>query len=161
MYITYRRCCPPLLLLLLLFCVSHLVLCLLTHPARAAIDRLSPKMLPYVLGAFLLSALSVSANSQHSCFKRRLDHIAVADNFGYVQCNNTQHSDGGAQLCCKKGDRCGDDSICHTDDIASGLSSWYVGGCSDGSYEDPVCRKDCSKLITLQLRVRDVVLMGV
>lgn len=102
-------------------------------------------MLPYVLGALLLSALSVSADDKHSCYWRRLDQIVVKDNLGWFQCNNTQTSPGGAQLCCRNGDRCGDDSICHSDAIADSLSAWYVGGCSDGGYSDPVCNRNCSE----------------
>ena len=75
-----------------------------------------------------------------------MDQVVIKDNQGSFQCKNTERANGGAQLCCKNGDRCGEDSICHSDNTKQSRSAWYVGGCSDGSYSDPVCRKDCSKL---------------
>ena len=101
-------------------------------------------MLTYVLSAIAFFALSVSADSKHNCYWRRLDQVVIEDQ-GWFQCNNTQQTSGGAQLCCKDGDECGQDSICRTSDTANSGSEWYVGGCTDGTYNDPVCRKDCSK----------------
>ena len=103
-------------------------------------------MRPFLLGALLLSAVSVSADSKHQCYWRRNDQVVIKDNLGWFQCNNTEKTTGGAQLCCKNGDRCGDDSICHTDKIDGSNSAFYVGGCSDGTYNDPICRKECCKL---------------
>lgn len=66
---------------------------------------------------------------------------------GWFACNNTKVDSGGAQLCCKTGSQCGEDSICHgsyPDDPGS-AGGWYVGGCTDMEYTDPVCRQDCSE----------------
>ena len=101
-------------------------------------------MLAYIPGALFLFIVSVSADSKHTCYFRRNDQISIGDQ-SYFQCNNTDKSNGGAQLCCRDGDQCGQDSICHTSEAGDANSTWYVGGCTDGTYDDPVCRTDCSE----------------
>lgn len=57
-------------------------------------------------------------------------------------CNNTEIIPGGAQQCCN-GD---DDQICGTDRLCRNKKGlFYVGGCTDSTYRDPVCRSECSE----------------
>ncbi len=54
-------------------------------------------------------------------------------------------SSGGAQLCCVNGDQCGRDSICHFSKPIANTSGYYLGGCTDPTYTDPVCQHHCCK----------------
>jgi hypothetical protein len=60
-------------------------------------------------------------------------------------CPNSSSVDGGAQLCCMKGDTCGEDSPCHFTKEIANTSGYYLGGCTDGPYSDPVCQSHCSE----------------
>lgn len=82
--------------------------------------------------------LALSAAASDNCFWRSNNTIN-AEGDGWFACNNTQINPGGAQLCCIAGSQCGEDSICHNN------NGYYIGGCTDGNYEDPVCNNNCSK----------------
>jgi hypothetical protein len=87
----------------------------------------------------IIAVLAVSeAMASDSCFWRSKNQINAMDD-GWFACNNTQVANGRAQLCCIKGSQCGQDSICLQN------VKYYVGGCTDGTYGDPVCRTSCSK----------------
>jgi hypothetical protein len=60
-------------------------------------------------------------------------------------CGNASSVDTGAQLCCVNGDQCGADSICHFAKPIANTSGYYLGGCTDPTYNDPVCQKHCSQ----------------
>ncbi|KAF2716044.1 hypothetical protein K431DRAFT_308099 [Polychaeton citri CBS 116435] len=77
-----------------------------------------------------------------SCYWRSNDQTTVVSD-GWFACNNTQTTADGAQLCCLNGASCGEDSICYTP-TSSGGSGWFVGGCTDPTYKDPVCRTSCT-----------------
>jgi hypothetical protein len=79
------------------------------------------------------------ANAADNCYWRSSNTINAMTSPGWFACNNTQVQPGGAQLCCIGGSQCGEDSICHSN------TGYYVGGCTDGSYGDPVCRTSCSE----------------
>ena len=101
-----------------------------------------------------LSALPVAqvqAQSSQSavCYQRSKGIIQVVSNNHYA-CNNTQISDAGHRLCCFTGDDCGKESICHYTHPADGGSGYYVGGCTDPTYKDPICSQRCSKLSIFQ-----------
>ena len=57
----------------------------------------------------------------------------------WYACNNSRATSDGAKVCCKAKEQCGPDSICLED------SNYYVGGCTDETYSDPVCRHSCSQ----------------
>ncbi|KAF2161221.1 hypothetical protein M409DRAFT_59226 [Zasmidium cellare ATCC 36951] len=55
------------------------------------------------------------------------------------------NSTSGTQLCCVAGDTCGANSICRASSAQSSLySGFYLGGCTDASFDDPLCRRDCN-----------------
>lgn len=85
------------------------------------------------------------ASAAQNCFWRSNDQINAMGS-GWFACNNTQVEEGGAQLCCINGSKCGQDSIC-----LKGVD-YYVGGCTDGSYANPVCRTSCSKSLISNLQ---------
>jgi len=82
----------------------------------------------------LLAAVATTVIAQN-CFWRSSGKIRT---IGWYACNNTRATPGGAQLCCIENSQCGQDSICLKD------NKYYVGGCTDGTYGDPVCRTSCS-----------------
>lgn len=96
----------------------------------------------------LLSLLpSALSSSSQVCYWANQNTVSVEDaSSAWFACNNTQLRAGGAQLCCLNGGQCGEDSICHTVSSSDGGSGWYVGGCTDPSYQDPVCRTSCGTL---------------
>ncbi|KAK4543676.1 hypothetical protein LTR36_005321 [Oleoguttula mirabilis] len=79
----------------------------------------------------------VVADTADNCYWRGNNTINAEP--GWFACTNTQVNPGGAQLCCIDGAQCGEDSICH-----SVTGGWYVGGCTDATYGDPVCRTSCT-----------------
>jgi hypothetical protein len=86
----------------------------------------------------MIAVLAVSkVMASDNCFWRSKNQIHAMD--GWFACNNTQVANGKAQLCCIPGSHCGQDSICLQN------VSYYVGGCTDGTYGDPVCRTSCSE----------------
>ena len=52
------------------------------------------------------------------------------------------------QQCCIAGHQCHPDGFCYTGepppDVVT-FSSFYMGGCTDPTFEDPVCPQECSK----------------
>lgn len=86
----------------------------------------------------IITALAFSkAMASDNCFWRSKNQIHTMD--GWFACNNTQVTEGGAQLCCIPGSQCGQDGICLQN------VSYYVGGCTDRKYRVPACRTSCSK----------------
>lgn len=82
-----------------------------------------------------------------NCFWRSNRQINAMDSPGWFACNNTEVRESGAQLCCIAGSTCGQDSICMKD------AKYYVGGCTDGSYGDPVCRTSCSEFFMCSMSI--------
>ena len=91
---------------------------------------------------FIYALLFLFSQSWATCYWRSLNNVGTPT--GWFPCPNTEKSPGGAELCCLNGAQCGEDSICHIQSSGGG-SGWFVGGCTDGNYADPVCRTSCSK----------------
>jgi hypothetical protein len=82
----------------------------------------------------IIAATTVTAQN---CFWRSYSQIrALSD---WYPCNSTRANEDGARLCCLANSQCGQDSICLGD------NNYYVGGCTDGTYGDAVCRTSCSE----------------
>ncbi|KAK5164845.1 uncharacterized protein LTR77_009509 [Saxophila tyrrhenica] len=91
--------------------------------------------------AALLLAVSVfTVAADDTCYLRRKDQIITKND--WVSCPNTGSSSGDS-LCCRKGDVCGPDSLCHTPTVKDG-NEWYLGGCTNKDYKGSVCNKACS-----------------
>jgi hypothetical protein len=84
--------------------------------------------------AWIATLLAATAATAQNCFWRSSGQIHA---IGWYACNNTRAIAGGAALCCIENSQCGQDSICLKD------NKYYVGGCTDGTYGDPVCRTSC------------------
>jgi len=91
---------------------------------------------------FFYALLFLFSQSWATCYWRSSSNVGTPT--GWFPCPNTEKTPGGAELCCLNGAQCGEDSICHTQG-SDGGSGWFVGGCTDGNYADPVCRTSCSK----------------
>lgn len=76
-----------------------------------------------------------------ACYFRSSSSVIRADEWNTCN-NNSEIVAGGANLCCNyaRDSVCGDGGLCRQDD---GL--FYVGGCTDSTYQDPVCRTSCSE----------------
>jgi hypothetical protein len=103
------------------------------NTSRHTTAQLSTMPWRLAITATLVVGKAVAADN---CFWRSNNQINAIDWFA---CNNTEVTPGGAQLCCIQGSQCGQDSICLQN------VSYYVGGCTDGSYGDSVCRTSCSE----------------
>lgn len=94
--------------------------------------------------AAILATLFFSSWVEAACWCRR-DGEIIDCSTRETACPKSSSVDGGAQLCCVTGDTCGEDSLCHfTKDVAN-TSGYYLGGCTDQSYTDPVCQGVCSE----------------
>jgi hypothetical protein len=84
-----------------------------------------------------IAILAATTAMAQNCFWRSDSQISAQDK--WYACNNSRATEDGAQVCCKSKEQCGPDSIC--------LESrgFYVGGCTDATYDDPVCRMSCSQ----------------
>ena len=51
------------------------------------------------------------------------------------------------QTCCAAEDTCLKDSFCQFRVTLQGASGYYLGGCTDKTFKDPVCNLKCSKLL--------------
>ena len=102
----------------------------------------TPQRLLFV--AAILATFFFSSLVEATCWCRQDGNI-IDCSTTETACPNSSSVDGGAQLCCVTGDTCGEDSLCHfTKDIAN-TSGYYLGGCTDQSYNDPVCQGVCSE----------------
>jgi len=84
--------------------------------------------------AWIATLLAATTATAQNCFWRSSGQIHAIN---WYACNNTRAIAGGAALCCIEDSQCGQDSICLKD------NKYYVGGCTDGTYGDPVCRTSC------------------
>ncbi|KAI7208925.1 hypothetical protein KC333_g8945 [Hortaea werneckii] len=93
----------------------------------------------------LTSASLALAIEQRQCYTR-YNNTVRAEGAPWYVCNNTQINPGGASLCCYDESLCGPDSFCGSTSIGKGSYNYglYVGGCTDGTYSDPVCRTTCT-----------------
>ncbi|KAI6831842.1 hypothetical protein KC367_g5790 [Hortaea werneckii] len=96
------------------------------------------------LFALTLASLAL-ASDPRQCYTRYNNTVRAKGVPWYV-CNNTQINPGGASLCCYDDSLCGPDSFCGSTSIGRGPYKYglYVGGCTDGTYSDPVCRTTCT-----------------
>ncbi|KAI7157777.1 hypothetical protein KC349_g5374 [Hortaea werneckii] len=85
------------------------------------------------------------ASEPRQCYTR-YNNTVRAEGAPWYVCNNTQINPGGASLCCYDDSLCGPDSFCGSTSIGKGSYNYglYVGGCTDGTYSDPVCRTTCT-----------------
>jgi hypothetical protein len=64
----------------------------------------------------------------------------------YFPCGNSDITGASAQTCCNGEDYCMDNSICHyTRGGVTNGTGYYMGGCTDPTWKDPACPKQCSK----------------
>lgn len=91
----------------------------------------------------LLGASTAFAQSNDTCYRKSNNQVRPQPS-GWFACEGTEEQSGGIQLCCINGSECGPDSICRREGTGDD-SRWYVGGCTDENYNDPMCRNDCSK----------------
>ena len=95
-------------------------------------------------------ALTFAQTPNDQCFWRNSGGTVAESTDGWHVCNNTKTTEKGASLCCLNGSQCGEDSICHFPGGSQGGTGWYLGGCTDGSYNDPICPKACSESHSLK-----------
>ena len=57
------------------------------------------------------------------------------------------------QLCCWNNDTCMSDSICRFKHPLDNGSDYYIGGCTDATYSDPVCSKHCCKFFSAMEKI--------
>lgn len=90
------------------------------------------------LDAFSISPRAVAP----TCYVNTLSKIR--NNTDFEPCGGS--SDAGA-FCCHKDDICLENSICHftSTQIVQGTSGYYVGGCTDKTFNDPACSRSCSE----------------
>ena len=96
--------------------------------------------------------LAIEFASADQCYWKATDQARKDGNWFSCGTNTAQKS-GGAELCCMTGSECGEDSICRASSNGTAGSEWYVGGCTDSTYNDPACRDDCSVSIFFTFRV--------
>lgn len=87
----------------------------------------------------LLALLSLTSFVHGDCYVAAYGLVAKQD--GYSACPGTATSPGGVETCCIPGSECGEDSICRSPN--GGNNEWYVSGCTDPNYNDPLCTKNC------------------
>ena len=100
------------------------------------------------LGLVITLSASSFVNAGQTCYARALGNVYYEAEHWYA-CGGTSLSSSGAETCCLIGSECGEDSLCRA---SSGQvlgnnsnNAWFVAGCTDITYEDPVCRTSCSK----------------
>ena len=54
-------------------------------------------------------------------------------------------SSTGVDTCCYPGDTCTAHGFCYFRITISGTSGYYLGGCTDPTFRDPACPRQCSK----------------
>lgn len=70
----------------------------------------------------------------------------VASTNQYFPCGNSSISGASAQSCCNAEDYCMDDSICHyTRGGVTNGTGYYMSGCTDPTWKDPACPKQCGR----------------
>ncbi len=87
------------------------------------------------------------------CYIRREGKIERPLDDNFFPCSNSSIPADAPHLCCKEGDECGTDAICRSqsrpEKMPHQYSPYYVGGCTDETYDDRMCRSDCGKSRTL------------
>jgi hypothetical protein len=121
-------------------------------PIRKAADRLpfqiliatppqhgktpSSRIMARTSAQIAILAAATAAMAQN-CFWRSNSQISSISD--WYACQNSRATQDGAQVCCLAKEQCGPDSICLNS------TNYYVGGCTDETYSDPVCRQSCSQ----------------
>jgi hypothetical protein len=77
------------------------------------------------------------------CYCKNVGEV-VTCGAGSAPCPSIQ-SDAGIHLCCVPGDTCGADSLCHFTHANKLTSGFYLGGCTDPTFQDPLCAGQCGK----------------
>ncbi|KAI7196560.1 hypothetical protein KC316_g4346 [Hortaea werneckii] len=101
-------------------------------------------MKTYTIFPLTLASLTL-ASEPRQCYTR-YNNTVRAEGAPWYVCNNTQINPGGGSLCCYDDSLCGPDSFCGSTNVGKGSYNYglYVGGCTDGTYSDPVCRTTCT-----------------
>ncbi|KAH9829774.1 hypothetical protein Tdes44962_MAKER02252 [Teratosphaeria destructans] len=77
------------------------------------------------------------------CFTIGLNYVTSSNQ--YFPCGASNATDAQAQSCCYAGDVCMEDSICHyTHGGVTNGTGYYMAGCTDSSWKDPACPKQCT-----------------
>lgn len=63
------------------------------------------------------------------------------------------NTDSKFQRCCVQGDTCLQGSICHFTHQSVFGSGYYIGGCTDEDYDDPICSPRCSETLPSNLNL--------
>jgi hypothetical protein len=100
---------------------------------------LSPTLVACLL--FLLHFHEANA----TCYCKDFGEIVICGGNGQTTCENASSVDSEAQLCCGIGDQCGIDSLCHFTTPQALSSGYYLGGCTDPTFTDPVCSNPCGE----------------
>jgi hypothetical protein len=124
---------------LLAFPLSSLYCTPLDHGSYKSMATLLYSTIFSVVPLILPSISLVSSN----CYCIRDNDIFDCSTTETV-CGIASSVDSGAQLCCVAGDQCGIDSVCHLSKQIAITSGYYLGGCTNPTYNDPVCQKHCS-----------------
>ena len=124
------------------------------HPIpghRAPIDRPYPCQLytyptlsrRVCIALFNLSFFSAMADPL-VCYL--VSHGYVSSTNQYFPCGSSVITGASAQACCNAEDYCMDDGICHyTRGGVTNGTGYYMAGCTDPTWKDPACPKQCSK----------------
>ena len=102
--------------------------------------RSMARLVARALRVHLLLLSIHSSFSSASCYCVDDGTIAICG-ANSIPCSNSTST---VQLCCAAGDICGADSICQFTHPQADVSGYYVGGCTDPTFSDPVCSKRCS-----------------
>lgn len=107
---------------------------------RQTTDQLDKSL--HLLGPlFFQSAMAVSHTTCYqSSNSSNTDSIYKSN---YLPCNSP--SSTGFVSCCFEGHLCGLDGFCHFSSMLVGTSGYYLGGCTDPTYNDPSCVSQCGR----------------
>lgn len=81
-----------------------------------------------------------------TCYTIGLNFVTSSNQ--YFPCGGS-NGGSGVQSCCYAGDYCMEDSICHYTHSVTNGTGFYMAGCTDPTWQDPACPKQCSKYSSL------------
>ena len=86
------------------------------------------------------------------CFRTLSNELINVTHLGDTPCGSTSN---GFSQCCRKGDKCLEDGICHFTRGGAGTSGYYVASCTDESGQDSSCLQTCSQSFPLPVSFED------
>lgn len=84
--------------------------------------------------------------SSNECYRRAYDVIQssdVSDPCGTASVG-LFNPNTGVEGCCVAGDTCGANGVCKRNTTIDNTSGYYLGGCTDPTYQDPACPRLCN-----------------